>query len=51
MLNWSTIEDKYKSTLGFTLKAVCIDWVYLSFCFRKSSSDKKKGGGGKGKRK
>jgi len=51
MLNWSTIEDKYKSTLGFTVKGVCTDWIYLSFCFRKSTMDKKKGGGGKGKRK
>ena len=51
MLNWSTIEDKYKSTLGFTMKGVCTDWVYLSFCCRKSVVDKKKGSGGKGKRK
>ena len=51
MLNWSTINDKHKAQLGFTMKGVCKDWVYLSFCFRKSSNDKKKGGGGKGKRK
>ena len=51
MLNWSTINEKHKAQLGFTMKGVCKDWVYLSFCCRKSTSDKKKHGGGKGKRK
>jgi len=52
MLNWNTIEDKYKQSLGFTMKGVCLDWVYLSFCCRisKQGSGGKKGGG-KGKKK
>lgn len=36
MLNWKTIEDKHQATLGFTMKGVCLDWVYLSFCCRVS---------------
>lgn len=47
MLNWNTIEQKHKATLGFTNKSVCIDWVYLSFCCRESKQDAK---GGKGKK-
>ena len=31
-LNWNTIEEKHKATLGFSMKGVCRDWVYLSFC-------------------
>ena len=48
MLNWNTIEQKHKQTLGFTMKGVCLDWVYLSFCCRESNSNKK--GGGKRKK-
>ena len=44
MLNWNTIEQKYKQTLGFTMKGVCLDWVYLSFCCRESSGGNKRGG-------
>ena len=41
MLNWSTIEKRYKATLGFTMGSVCRDWLYLSFCCK--HPDQKKG--------
>ena len=41
MLNWTTIEQeqRYKNSLGFTMKGVCLDWIYLSFCCRESKLD------------
>ncbi len=50
MLNWNTIEAKHKTTLGFTMKTVFHDWVYLSFCCRTSSRDGKTKGKAKGKK-
>ena len=55
MLNWDTIEgnSKYKDLYQkMTMKKVCMDWVYQSFCLHKcckGQGDNAKGRGKRGK--
>jgi len=52
MLNWKAIADQNRkaqngNNSNLSQKSVCMDWIYLSFCFRSVNSDPKKGKGGK----